>query len=308
LQSLSRNSYLWDVIRSISLREAPHTTGQYSFTAINPRTSRIVGPRDLLARLRIVAPSINPHVLHNPPNWVVEQFNRLSTALHSLPLLLRQSPSAGLLNEPELNHISNTIFYALHTADMSLNEKPTMGAAVVESQPQPKPTYLAIGKPSLDNASAQSLASTVDQSHSPVEEYDPTSSHPFSAFYSHPTTRTSLEQYKSESKVNIKIYEQDLEAGSRIVPSSDISRTKTECTVWPGKRQLIEKRMKMERNRGCNPMRNLSKKQKLWIKILIAMVIVGAAVGLGIGISKATGSGVFKTTNSQTAIGNGKSG
>ena len=191
---------------------------------------------------------------------------------------------------------------------MSLNEKPTIGAEVVKSQTQTKPTYLGLEKPSLDNTSAQSLASTADQPRTPTEEYDPTSSHPFSAFYSHPTTRTSLEQHQSESKVNIKIYEQDLEVGSRIVASSDIPRTKKDCTVWPGRHQLLEKRMKMEKNRECNPMRNLSKKQKLWIKILIAMVIVGAAVGLGIGISKATGSGVFKTTNSETAIGDGKSG
>ena len=191
---------------------------------------------------------------------------------------------------------------------MSLNEKPTIGAEVVKPQIQTKSAYLGLGKPSLDNTSAQSLASTADQPRTPVEEYDPTSSHPFSAFYSHPTTRTSLEQYQSESKVNIKIYEQDLEAGSRIIPSSDVPRIKKECAVWPGKHQLIEKRMKMEKHRGCNPMRNLSKRQKLWIKILIAMVIVGAAIGLGIGISKATGSGVFKTTNSQTAIGDDKSG
>ena len=193
---------------------------------------------------------------------------------------------------------------------MSLDGKPTMGAEGVQphSQHQPKPTYLTIGKPSLDNTSAQSLASTIDQPHSPIEEYDPTSSHPFSAFYSHPTTRTSLEQHKSESKVNFKMYEQDLEAGSRIVVSSDIPRTTKECTVWPGKHQLMEKRMKMEKSRGCNPMRTLSKKQKLWMKVLIAMIIVGAAIGLGIGISKATGSGVFKTTNSQATIGDGKSG
>ena len=191
---------------------------------------------------------------------------------------------------------------------MSLNEKPAIGAEVVPTQIHLKPAYLTLEKPSLDNGSAQSLASTVDQSHSPVEEYDPTSSHPFSAFYSHPTTRTSLEQHKSESKVNIKIYEQDLEAGSRYVPSSDVPRTRKDCTVWPGKHQLIENRNKMEKNRGCHPMRNLSKKQKLWVKILIAMIIVGAAVGLGIGISKATGSGVFRTTNSQRPIGDGKSG
>ena len=191
---------------------------------------------------------------------------------------------------------------------MSLNEKSAVGAEVVIPQTQVKPTYLSIEKPSLNNGSAHSLASTVDQSPSPMDEYDPTSSHPFSAFYSHPTTRTSLEQHKSESKVNFKTYEQDLEAGSRYVQSSDVPRTKKDCRVWPGKHQLIQKRNLMEKNRGCNLMRGLSKKQKLWIKILIAMLIVGAAVGLGIGISKATGSGVFKTTNSQRPIGDDKSG
>lgn len=49
--------------------------------------------------------------------------------------------------------------------------------------------------------------------------------------------------------------------------------------------------------------RDLSKKQKLLVKILIAFIVIGAAVGLGIGIAKATGTGIWKNDNSQSAIG-----
>ncbi len=51
-------------------------------------------------------------------------------------------------------------------------------------------------------------------------------------------------------------------------------------------------------------MRKLNKRQKLWAKIIIALLIVGAAVGIGIGISKAVGAGVWKSTNEQAPIGN----
>lgn len=37
----------------------------------------------------------------------------------------------------------------------------------------------------------------------------------------------------------------------------------------------------------------MSKKQRLWFKILLAAVLIALACGLGIGISKAVGAGVF---------------
>lgn len=62
----------------------------------------------------------------------------------------------------------------------------------------------------------------------------------------------------------------------------------------------------MERRKGgCSPLRGLSKNQKLWAKIIIALVVIGAAVGIGIGISKAVGAGVWKNANSQGKIGSG---
>ncbi|MCJ1253047.1 hypothetical protein MMC24_000854 [Lignoscripta atroalba] len=189
---------------------------------------------------------------------------------------------------------------------MSLDEKSVVGAQVISIDPpaastpdRPRLTLLGASPNTLD------LTPTASQCPTPMEEYDPTSTHPFSAFYSHPTTRTSFEQLKSESKINIKIYEQDLEAGTRAQPSLDASRsTNKECKVWPGKHQLIQKEIEMKR-RGCRPWSLLTNKQKVWAKILIALLIVGTAVGVGIGISKTVGGGVWKNVNSQSRIGDG---
>lgn len=183
---------------------------------------------------------------------------------------------------------------------MSFNEKPAIGA------PQPTPTTNLLS-PGLaaDNASSICLTPTSEQISTPTDEYHHSSSHPFSAFYLHPTTRTSLEQHRSESKIHVGVHEQDLEAASSNFPSSEVSRSHKECQVWPSKQQMDKKYRMMERRKGCGPLRRLNKNQKLWAKILIALVVVGAAVGIGIGISRAVGGGVWKDENSQGKIGSG---
>ncbi|KAL9099126.1 MAG: hypothetical protein Q9163_005333 [Psora crenata] len=184
----------------------------------------------------------------------------------------------------------------------------------------PPPPFNPSITPPFSKPSIESITTTLQPTPSeqasattPKEDYDPTSSHPFSAFYSHPTTRTSLEQRNSESRVNIKIYDQDLESGSRSTqqPSSHGHFTpwkarKQECTMWPSTSKQLEKAHPAKTARGsstCGPYRRLSKTQKLCIKVCLAILIVGAATGLGIGISKAVGSGVWKSNNSQAPIG-----
>lgn len=183
---------------------------------------------------------------------------------------------------------------------MSLSEKPAVGAEVVKPSPTTtSPQQLTIERPSEDGKSSLTLT-PVDTA--PNEEYDPTSSHPFSAFYCHPTTRTSFEQLKCESNLRVQVHETDLEAGhSR--RSSEPSRKSR--TVKAGGKNALKKKgnpLMCDRNR-LNPMRKLNKRQKLWAKIFIALLIVGAAVGLGIGISKAVGGGVWKSVNEQAPIG-----
>lgn len=65
----------------------------------------------------------------------------------------------------------------------------------------------------------------------------------------------------------------------------------------------MEKKKAARRQKGCNPMRNLDKRTKLWVKIMIAILFVGIAVGVGIGVSKAVGGGVWGPNNNTKPIG-----
>lgn len=232
-------------------------------------------------------------------------------------LLYTVCPPEGVLPKSRTNnsrrtplnlHISTPPIESAFPAIMSLNEKPVTGAHVVEANVQSTSTNLLPPHCSFDNASSTtSLTPTYDQNSTPTEEYTPSSEHPFSPFYLHPTTRTSFEQHQSESKVHIRIHEQDdLEAASTNFPSSEVSRNHKENAVWPCNNQKHKRSLMMERRKGgCSPLRGLSKNQKLWAKIIIALVVIGAAVGIGIGISKAVGAGVWKNANSQGKIGSG---
>lgn len=184
---------------------------------------------------------------------------------------------------------------------MNFNEKTTAGAHIIQSDFPPKSTLLTLPESASNNASSNtSLAPSYEQA-TPTEEYDSTSHHPFSAFYSHPITRTSLEQLKSESKDHLRVYEHDLEAGSQTFSSSESSRPTKGCD-GPCRTKTSHQNLCVQPRKRWSPFRNLSKTQILLVKILIALFIVGAAVGIGIGVSKAVGVGVWKNNNSRTDI------
>lgn len=177
-----------------------------------------------------------------------------------------------------------------------------MGIQIVDVQGKHDHINLSPPAFTMDNSSSSSLSPSCDPPMTPTEEYNSRSSHPFSAFYLHPTTRTSFEQHKSESKVHIRTQEQDLEAASTTFPFSEATR---DTEVWPCKQQLKKRALVVKRSRGCSPLSGLTQTQKFWVKLLIALVVIGAAVGIGIGISKAVGAGVWKNGNSQKKIGGG---
>lgn len=184
---------------------------------------------------------------------------------------------------------------------MADHERCTVGAEALPTTHLPKPSYTFREKPSIDSLDSSYTRPAADQSPAAENEYDPTSMHPFSPFYSYPTTRTSFEQQKSESKVNIAIYQHDLESGSRVAQSVDAPRYPQQGTVWQASQS--QKSLCCQKNKDHRVFRDLSKKQRLLVKLLIAFCVIGAAVGLGIGIAKATGTGIWKNENSQSAIG-----
>ncbi|KAG9246154.1 hypothetical protein BJ878DRAFT_307420 [Calycina marina] len=123
-------------------------------------------------------------------------------------------------------------------------------------------------------------------------------------FYAVPATQ-------SESKQEINIYEHDVEAGNLSLANTKTKntirdiRSHNDNAVWPGQIALKRKKKLMRKERGkqalCGWMAGMPKKTQVWIKILIAAVVIGAAIGIGIGVSKAVGGGVWKNKNSSNA-------
>jgi hypothetical protein len=181
---------------------------------------------------------------------------------------------------------------------MSFDEKEPEATAIIINHPQSTPTKNnhANISPTIEDADSVNSI-TPNLTPAATRRDDDRESSPFSPFYTHPTTRYSLEAQKSESKLNVNVYESDVEAcltdsQTNVLQSSTRTRNK-ECTVWPGQRAMMEKKKAAKRQRGCNPLRKFDKRTKIWIKVCIAILFVGIAVGVGVGVSKAVGGGVW---------------
>lgn len=169
------------------------------------------------------------------------------------------------------------------------DEKPLNLAAAPTSTTTQQPAL----RPAPSNDSDMSKSMTAADKEANI---DP--SNPFSAFYRHPDARRSMDQgppTKPQLDVNIR----DLEAGEPLsaattqAPKVSVDGRVKECTMWPSRQAMADKKKMYKRGRGCNLFRNLNSKQRLWAKILIALFVVAAAVGLGVGISRAVGGGVW---------------
>lgn len=135
---------------------------------------------------------------------------------------------------------------------------------------------------------------------------------PLSPFYDHNSPAPLSQQAtKADSKTHLSTYESDLEAGLSETKTSagfnssklalaqkKSSGTNNECTVWPGQKALKEAKLAEKRRTECwNPMRGLDSRTKFWVKIAIGAVIVGLAVGVGLGITRAVHGGVWHENN-----------
>ena len=204
------------------------------------------------------------------------------------------------------NQLAKGIIHVAPTAAvMSYFDKPVVGAEVVHLQPPSNPSH-ENSLTKIESISTSTLYPSSEYDATSRDDYPPSAAHPFSPFYSHPTTRTSLEQKKSESKVRFQIYEHDLEAGSRVTQftqNEPAQHCHKDDAVWPSgrNRKQNEAMAKNKEHSSYNPLKRMSKKQKIWIKVLVAVVVIGAITGLGIGITKAVGGGVFRTSSNSSA-------
>lgn len=125
-------------------------------------------------------------------------------------------------------------------------------------------------------------------------EFDPhVGAKPYSPFYRH-NDNDSLEYLKNEATIAAQRYgSNDLESGPSNTPhkhSLDIHGVR-QSKLWRKKK------------RRCDRLTALPKRQRLAIKLVLAFFIVGAMVGIALGITAAVGGGVWKSHDQQGAIG-----
>lgn len=165
---------------------------------------------------------------------------------------------------------------------MNSDSAPAFGAHVTTVPPKkeklcPQPPSPLMPSPA---ATDQSLPEGT------TPDFDPSvGAKPYSPFYCHDTA--SIEKLKNEAQISGRgYYSQDLESGLR-----SPAHNKRESKLWAQKRKR------------CDCLSVLSPKQRLAVKLLIAVIIVGTMVGIALGITAAVGGGVWRSNNRQTPIG-----
>ncbi|KAK3358925.1 hypothetical protein B0T25DRAFT_80113 [Lasiosphaeria hispida] len=78
--------------------------------------------------------------------------------------------------------------------------------------------------------------------------------------------------------------------------STECTKGGTECQVWPGQDHWKRKAKAAKMNRHtCNCLAQLSKRNRIIVKMLIGILVIGIAVGVGFGVSKPLGAGIWRS-------------
>jgi len=180
-------------------------------------------------------------------------------------------------------------------------------------KPEASPNVLTINRPSASRQpSGQSVSLTttneVDSVHTLTPSQSLTQTNEklaSSPFYKAPT--------QSESKQKINSYETDVEAclsPQKTKNTLGDIRSNNDNAVWPGQQAMKRKKKMMRKERGrqalCGWMAGMPKKTQIWIKIGIALLVIGAAIGIGVGVSRAVGGGIWKNKNDSNSPIEGK--
>lgn len=181
------------------------------------------------------------------------------------------------------------------------NSPVTFGAVVERASASPSPLPHATPAPLLRSPPSTDSNMTSATADAAKKEWAADPSNPYSAFYKHPEARRSMDAPSATpSKTHLEVTIHDLESGvplsvasTQQAPKVSVDGRVKECTMWPSRQAVMDKRKSYQRKRGCAFFRNLTNKQRMWAKIIIALLVVAAAVGLGVGISRAVGGGVW---------------
>ena len=141
----------------------------------------------------------------------------------------------------------------------------------------------------------------------PKSEFDPCSNAKIASpfyLYNHDSPRPSVDVKKPHVPVTVNV--QDVEAGTFSL-SPTITQEKREAQskaasrlrFWERKKECMTK----PKPRGCVWLAQLPPRQRLLVKVLVALVVIGAMVGIAVGISARVHGGVYKNSNATTPIG-----
>lgn len=142
------------------------------------------------------------------------------------------------------------------------------------------------------------------QERRPKNEFDPCNNAKITSpfyLYNHDPPRPSLDIKRPLSQVVV----QDLEAATANL-SPTITQEKRDANntnprlfrFWGQKKKCMTK----PKPRGCKWLAALPKRQRLLVKVLMALVIIGAMVGIAVGITISVHGGVYKSNNKITEI------
>ncbi|KAL9597791.1 MAG: hypothetical protein Q9219_004918 [cf. Caloplaca sp. 3 TL-2023] len=122
--------------------------------------------------------------------------------------------------------------------------------------------------------------------------YDPTSTDPFSPFYSHARASESRTRLQQPNMT-------DLEKGTGGIAIHTNQVKSTQSLPATDNKPSLLCRSEARKQRGL--WRNMSPKKRLMVQILIAVLFIGFVTGLGVGVSKAMGTGIWKGEDRSSA-------
>jgi hypothetical protein len=159
-----------------------------------------------------------------------------------------------------------------------------MTSSLQTSSPKPEAAVLST-TPDLQSEPMSNIdLEKGNRTSSPTSDFDPCSNAHFtSPFYNHDSPRVSSDYVNKNKMAVVQLYALPTQSSS-----TSTLKKKKPCMTKPRQRSRLWARM--------------SQKQKLGLKLLLAVILVGAIVGLAVGISKRVGGGVVKNDNQVSNI------
>jgi hypothetical protein len=114
------------------------------------------------------------------------------------------------------------------------------------------------------------------------------------------STASTSSQTSSAARTAVAVAEK-----TAVVTTGDSLRpgaTGQECTMWPSASEMHARHKREKRARSRNPLRKLSRRNRVIISVVIALTVISAAVGIGVGISRAYHGEVWAGTGKSMPI------